>query len=66
MPRHQAELVRRIIAEHSHRTIFSASPQSDMPSLRPRVIDAALFREEDENWRRWHEDQTDAERKLME
>lgn len=65
MPRVQAEMIRGLIAEHAHRMIFAASPDGEVPKLRPRTVNADLFREEDEQWRRWHEDQTAAERELM-
>lgn len=60
-----AELTRKFIAEHAHRMIFAASPDPDIPRLRPRIVDAELCAEEREQWRRWHEEQTAAERKLM-
>jgi len=33
--------------------------------LRPRIVDLALLRDEDEQWRRWQGDQTNAERELI-
>ncbi|HEX5761282.1 MAG TPA: DUF4238 domain-containing protein [Thermoanaerobaculia bacterium] len=65
MPRYQADLIRRFCAEHAHRMIFAASSDADVPVLRPRIVNAELLREENEVWRKWHEDQTIAERKLM-
>lgn len=65
MPRVQAEMIRRFVAEHAHRMIFAASPDDEVPELRPRIVDADLLREEDEQWGRWHDDQSTAERKLM-
>lgn len=65
MPLAQAEMIRRFIAEHAHRTIFAMSPDVDVAALRPRVVNAPLLREENEQWSRWHEDQTTAERELM-
>jgi hypothetical protein len=64
VPRAQAEMIRRFIAEHASRFIFAASPDPEVPTLRPRTIDAALLRDEQEQWRRWHESQTIAEGKL--
>ena len=60
-----AEMLRRFIAEHAHRMIFAASPDPAIPALRPRLADAERFRSEREQWRTWHREQSDAERRLM-
>lgn len=65
IPREQAWMIRRFIAEQAHRFIFAASPDAEVPKLRPRKVDAAILRSEQEQWRSWHEDQTKAERELM-
>jgi hypothetical protein len=57
----KAKLIRRFIAEHAHRSIFATSADCEVPSLHPRTIDAAILRDEHEQWRRWHEEQTKAE-----
>ncbi len=62
----QAEIIRRCIAEHAHRFIFAAKPDANMASLRPRTVSADLLKDEDAQWSKWHEEQTEAERKLME
>lgn len=61
----QAFWVRRCIAEHAHRMIFAAEPEADVSSLRPRVVSAEILRHENEQWQKWHEEQTAAERELM-
>lgn len=61
----QAELIRRFIAEHAHRIIFAIEPDSNVPKLRPRIINANIFRDERMQWSKWHEEQTVAERNLM-
>lgn len=66
MARPQAEMVRRLIAEHAHRMIFAAEPDPSVPEFRPRTVDAHLLANENEQWRRWHGEQTTAEQKLME
>jgi uncharacterized protein DUF4238 len=63
--RAKAEMIRRFIAEHAHRYIFATSDEKEVANLRPRKVDAALLRNEYEQWRRWHEDQIRAERELM-
>jgi len=65
MPLAQAELVRRLIAEHAHRIIISDSADADVPNFRHRIEDAKILREEEEGWRKWNEEQTSAERELM-
>jgi hypothetical protein len=63
--RGEAKMFRRLIAEHAHRYIFSKSADADIPKLRPRTIDAARLRDENEQWSRWHDEQTRAEQELM-
>jgi hypothetical protein len=58
IPRAEAEMIRRFIAEHAHRLIFAAEPDPEVPRLRPRTVNADL-------WRKWHEEQTAAEREVM-
>jgi len=44
--------------------IFAVEPDSEIPVLRPRIVDAESFRAEIDQWRRWHTEQTAAERRL--
>jgi hypothetical protein len=44
--------------------MFSNLPNEDIPKLRPRHVDAEIFRKEREGWRKWYEDQTKAEEEL--
>jgi len=64
LPQAQAEMTRRFIAEHAHRMIFAAEPEPCVTTLRPRTVSLELLKQEAEQWRKWHEDQTSAERKL--
>lgn len=61
----QAKLIRRFIAEHAHRFIFSKEPDSKVPRLKPRVVNKNWFKDEENQWAKWNKEQTDAERKLM-
>jgi len=60
-----AKLIRRVIAEHAHRYIFSSSEDLEIPSLRPRTVSADIVRHEKNQWQSWHEEQSRAERELM-
>lgn len=64
VPHATALMMRRFIAQHAHRFIFSATADSDVPKLRPRKVDAALLHSEAEQWRRWHVEQSLAEQQL--
>jgi len=63
--RREAEYIRRFIAEHAHRFIFATSPDPEVATLRPRTVDAVALRHEQEQWRKWHEEQSVAERELL-
>lgn len=64
VPRAMAQMIRGFIAEHAHRFVFSASPDPEVTRLRPRIVDATLLTREAAQWRRWHQDQTQAEQEL--
>lgn len=65
IPRDEAATIRGFIAEHAHRFIFSASADTEMATLRPRIVDANLLRNESDQWQKWHEEQVKAERELI-
>jgi hypothetical protein len=65
MPRERAEMIQRFIAEHAHRFVYSCTPDPAVERLRPRRVSAEQWQQERDQWRRWHEDQTNAERELM-
>jgi len=60
-----ADMMRRFTAEHAHRLIIAASIDDTIAKFRPRTVNAELVRSEREQWHRWHEIQTTAERELM-
>lgn len=59
-----AEWLQRFTIEHAHRFIFAVAPEVSVSELRPRIVDPAAFADEVEQWKRWHEEQTVAERNL--
>lgn len=65
LPRHVAIMLRRMIAEHAHRYIFSPTKEPTIPQYIPRVVDAQAVKNETDQWQRWHEEQSTAERKLL-
>lgn len=56
---------RRIIAEHAHRQIFASGEDPDAPIFRPRTVSASAVKNENEQWKKWHEDQSRAELELL-
>jgi hypothetical protein len=65
LPRHMAIMLRRMIAEHAHRYVFSPYKDPAIHQYKPRVVDAEAVKNEQEEWRRWHEEQSAAERELL-
>lgn len=57
----QTKILRRIIAEHSHRYVFAKNADNEIPSFIPRHIDAQIFEKEKEQWKRWHSEQRESE-----
>ena len=60
-----ARLIRRMIAEHAYRQIYSLSEDSKIPALRPRIVNAEAVRREKVQWEEWHKSQTEAEHDLQ-
>jgi len=58
-------MIRRFIAEHAHRFLFSESSEPEVTRLRPRIVDASLLSRESAQWRSWHEEQAQAEQELI-
>ncbi|HVT98052.1 MAG TPA: DUF4238 domain-containing protein [Acidobacteriaceae bacterium] len=62
--RYHARLFRRIIAQHSHRRIYSSAIEEKIPQLKPRTVDAKALQTERALWVSYYEDQSSAERAL--
>lgn len=60
----EAERIQKVIVEHAYRHIFAVEPDSQVERIRPRTVDADVFRQEAEQWRRWHREQSAVEREL--
>jgi len=65
LPRDQAVMLRRMIAEHAHRYIFSPFKDPDISCYRARHVDAEAVKSEQEQWSKWHDEQSAAERELL-
>jgi hypothetical protein len=57
----QTEMIRRFLAEHAWRMIFTTEPIDDVQLLRPRTVNREEFQHERDQWARWHQQQTAAE-----
>ncbi|TWB15546.1 uncharacterized protein DUF4238 [Nitrospirillum amazonense] len=58
-------LLRRMMAEHAHRYIFAHTVDATVPQLRPRTANAEFYRQELEQWNRWHAQQAESEQHLF-
>ncbi|WP_158090148.1 DUF4238 domain-containing protein [Kiloniella majae] len=55
-------LIRKFIIEAAHRMIISSEIEDDVLKIRPRVVNAQMYAEEQEQWRDWHNAQSKVER----
>jgi DNA-binding HxlR family transcriptional regulator len=53
--------IKKCIAERAHRMIFARYNMHAMKRLRPREINVDKYREEQDAWRNWHQEQSLAE-----
>jgi hypothetical protein len=58
--------LRRLVCEHAHRFVFALFPDPALNGIRPRLVDAAMFKHERAEWSEWHSKQSKAERELIE
>lgn len=63
--RYHARQIRKFIAEHAHRRIYSSAEYDKIPELRPRVVNLMEFQREKALWGEWYENQTQAERAFL-
>ena len=57
----QTRQFQSLIAERALRWIFAHAPMKIIPKLRPRHVDPEIFKREEEQWKNWHQRQTQAE-----
>lgn len=65
VPADLARKLHRFIAEHAHRLIFADAREPSVGKLRPRVVNEEWFNSEKQEWARWHDNQSRAERELL-
>ena len=59
-----AVMLRKMLAEHAFRYVFSRDIDTAVSQYRPRAIDAKAVNQEREQWQKWHEQQSLAELEL--
>jgi hypothetical protein len=50
--------IQGFIAERALRFIYALNPIKNISTIRPRVVDHALVRYEEEQWKKWHKEQS--------
>ena len=61
----QTRLIRHLLAEHAHRYIFANTADVEVPSLTPRTVNTEFFKHEEEQWSKWHAEQSESEEYLL-
>jgi hypothetical protein len=64
VPESLALTLQRFTIENAHRYVYAAEADPLVERIRPRVVNAAQFQSEADQWRRWGREQSDAERDL--
>ena len=60
----QTYILHRLIGEQ-YRYVLAGAADPDVATYKPRIIDAELYKDEQEQWQHWHAEQTDAEQYLL-
>ena len=58
-------LINKMIIENAFFQVYSTAPDSDIPRIRPRVVDEAEYKRIQEMLKSWHEVQTEGEHKFF-
>jgi hypothetical protein len=64
VPETLALKLQTFMIENAHRYVYAAQEQPSLAKIRPRVVNAAAHESETDQWRRWGEEQSQAERDL--
>lgn len=56
---------RKIIIEHAFRFIYDIEPKKDVLTIKPRIVDKELYKEEQQKLASWHDEHIKAERDLF-
>ena len=62
---HQVEYLQNVMVANSRRFIYASVEDSEVTLMRPRVEDAAAYEHERQQWAKWHEEQSTAEREYF-
>ncbi len=65
VPTWLAELLQRFSIEHASRLVLANWVDPTVSSVRPRAVDPAQHRDEQQAWARWHEEQVQAEKEIF-
>lgn len=57
--------IKRIIVENAHRMVFTSTIDPEVEHIRTRVVDAAKYEEERQQWMDWGENQRKAEAEFL-
>ena len=61
----QTRMVQRFLVERAFRWVLAPRPLPWVAAVRPRTVDADIFRAEQESWKRWNSDQAEAEARFF-
>ena len=55
----------KLIIQNAYRSVFSSTRDQNVPHIRPRTVNAEAYLRERDEWKRWHNEQTNAERPFL-
>lgn len=61
----ESNLLKKLIVEHAFREIYSNCQDDDIPQIRPRIVDANLYNEEQGSVNNWYDTYLEAEASLL-
>lgn len=60
-----AAQIQRYTIEHAHRYVFGRLADRQVALWRPRAVNSQAFHAEAEQWRKWHDEQSEAELEIL-
>lgn len=64
IPPDRARKIRSVLARRAHRLIVASSPDSQLVKMRPRTVDAVMFKAEQQAWLKFASEQASSEKDL--
>ena len=65
IPLDMAHYFQKFIVQHAHKFVFSSEVNYEVELIRPRIVDHNLYKEKEQKWNDWYDEDTLAESQFL-